>query len=80
MTKTATARRISRLHAYKPGDASWRAQQAQVDGDIEGLSCDPDADRRVAEMDASGIEPRKQIESLKAYFRRPQMGHTRGGA
>jgi hypothetical protein len=80
MTKTATAKRMSRLHAHNPADAAWRAQQAQVDADIEGLSRDAAADRLVAEMDASGVEPRKQIERLKTYFRRRQMGHTLGGA
>lgn len=80
MTKIPTAKRISRLHARNPADAAWRAQQAQVDADIEGLSRDTDAARLVAEMDASGVEPRKQIERLKTYFRRRQMGHTPGGA
>ena len=51
MTKTATAKRIGRLHAHNPADAAWRAQQAQVDADIEGLSRDAAADRLVAEME-----------------------------
>jgi hypothetical protein len=80
MTKPAPAKRISRLHSQNPADAAWRARQAQVDADIEGLSRDPVADRLAAEMDASGVEPRKQIARLKTYFRRRQMGHTPGGA
>ena len=60
---------MSRLHSKDPADAAWRARQAQVDADIEGLSRDPVADQLVAEMTASGVPPRQQIERLKAYFR-----------
>lgn len=60
--------RPSRLHSGDAADAVWRAQQAHVDADIEGLSRDREADRLVAEMDAAGIEPERQIERLKAYF------------
>jgi hypothetical protein len=80
MTKPATAKRIDRLHSQNPADAAWRARQAQVDADIEGLSRDAGADQLIAEMDASGVEPHKQIERLKNYFRRRQMGDTPGGA
>jgi hypothetical protein len=79
MTKTVMTKRIGRLHARNPADAAWRAQQAQVDADIEGLNRDAAADRLVAEMDASGVEPRQQIKRLKAYFRCRQMGHIPGG-
>ena len=80
MTKLATSKRIDRLHAQNPADAAWRARQAQIDADIEGLHRDDDADRLIAEMDASGVPPRKQIARLKTYFRRRQMGHTFGGS
>jgi hypothetical protein len=62
-------RRVSRLHSKDPADAAWRAQQAQVDADIEGLARDAEADRLVAEMDAMGVEPREQIKRLIRYFK-----------
>jgi hypothetical protein len=62
-------KRPSRLHSQNPIDAAWRAQQAQVDSDIEGLSRDPEADRMTAEMDARGVDIREQIKRLKTYFR-----------
>jgi hypothetical protein len=62
-------KRVSRLHSKDPADAAWRARQAQVDADIEGLARDPEADRLIAEMDASGVPHRQQIKRLKAYFR-----------
>jgi hypothetical protein len=80
MTKPATAKRISRLYTDNPPHAAWRAQQAQVDADIEGMSDDPAADRFVAEMDSSGIKPRQQIERLKTDFRSRQVGRTLEGA
>ena len=59
---------LGRLHSKNPADAAWRAQQAHVDADIEGLSRDPLADLLSAEMNAAGIDPAQQIERLKAYF------------
>jgi hypothetical protein len=67
-----SSKRVSRLHSKDPADAAWRARQAQVDADIEGLSRDAEADRLVAEMDSSGVAPRQQIKRLKAYFRARQ--------
>ena len=46
---------LSRLHSKRAEDAAWRERQADVDADIEGLSRDPEADRLMAEMDASGV-------------------------
>jgi len=72
-----STRRVSRLHSQDPADAAWRARQAQVDADIEGLSRDPGADRLVAKMQAAGVAPRQRIEKLKVYFRarqNPKMG------
>jgi hypothetical protein len=69
-------RRISRLHSKDPADAAWRARQAHVDADIEGLSRDNRADQLVADMEASGIAPRQQIEQLKSYFRNRQSHKT----
>ena len=60
--------RLSRLHSRRSEDAAWREQQADVDADIEGLSRDPEADRLMAEMDASGVPINDQIKHLKAYF------------
>lgn len=70
--------RVSRLHSKDPADAAWRARQAHVDADIEGLSRDAGADKLVADMEASGVAPRQQIERLKAYFRARQT-HKMGG-
>ena len=67
-----SSKRVSRLHSKAPTDAAWRAQQAQVDADIEGLSRDAEADRLSAEMAAAGVAPRQRIERLKAYFRARQ--------
>jgi hypothetical protein len=70
MPKPSTANSLGRLHTQNPSDAAWRAQQAQVDADFEGLSRDTEADGLVAEMDASGVGIREQISRLKTYFRR----------
>ena len=68
-----SSKRVSRLHSKDPADAAWRAQQAHVDADIEGLSRDAGIDRFVAEMAAAGIAPRQRIERLKAYVRARQQ-------
>lgn len=60
--------RLSRLHSHHVDDAAWRARQAQVDADIEGLSHDPEADRLIAEMETRGVPIEDQIERLKAHF------------
>ena len=78
MTKRAPAKRIDRLHSKNPADAAWRAQQAQVDSDIEGLSRDARIDRFVDEMKASGVAPRQQIERLKIYLRRRAVESRKG--
>ena len=77
MTKPAAGKRTDRLHSQNPTDAAWRAQQARVDADIEGLRRDEEIDRFVDEMKASGVAPRERIERLKAYVRArqsPKMG------
>lgn len=71
------SRRVSRLHSKDPADAAWRAGQAQVDADIEGLARDAGIDRLFDEMQASNIAPRERVKRLKAYFRvhrNPNMG------
>nr|WP_294506040.1 hypothetical protein [uncultured Rhodopila sp.] len=78
MDRMQKQRPISRLHSKDPAAAAWRAQQAQVDADIEGLSRDPAADRMVADMDAQGISPRDQIARLKAYFKARQEQKSAG--
>ena len=62
-------KRPDRLHSQNPTDAAWRAQQARVDADIEGLGHDAGIEQFVDEMRASGIPPRQRIERLKAYVR-----------
>lgn len=80
MPRPAAAKPPGRLHSKNPVDAAWRAEQAQIDADIEGLSRDAAADQLIAEMDAAGLDPRQQIKRLKAYFRRRQSNHTIGGS
>jgi hypothetical protein len=72
MTKSATIKRIDRLHSQNPTDAAWRAHQAQVDADIEGLHRDAEIDRFTSNMKASGLAPRERIKRLKAYVRARQ--------
>ncbi len=77
MANPAPAKRIDRLHAKNPTDAAWRAQQARVDADIEGLRRDAGIDRFAANMEAEGVAPRQRIERLKAYVRarqNPKLG------
>lgn len=59
----------SRLHSKDPADAAWRAQQAHVDADIEGLARDPALDRLVAEMRARGLGPSERIKALVNHNR-----------
>ena len=73
-----TAPPNSLLYSNDPAAAAWRAKQADVDADIEGLSRDREADRMIAEMDAQGVDPRQQIERLKRYFR-SRKGQTATG-
>jgi hypothetical protein len=47
-----------------PTDAAWRARQAQVDADIEGLHRDAGIDQFVANMEAEGVAPREKVQSL----------------
>ena len=60
---------ISRLHSKDPADAAWRAQQAQVDADIEGLARDDDGARMIAAMRAEGRGPIERIRVLVNHFR-----------
>jgi hypothetical protein len=64
MTKPTTTKRIDRLHSQNPTDAAWRARQAQVDADIEGLHRDAGIDQFVANMEAEGVAPREKVQSL----------------
>jgi hypothetical protein len=68
----------SLLYSNDPAAAAWRANQADVDADIEGLSRDREADRMIADMDARGVDPLQQIERLKRYFR-SRKGQTATG-
>jgi hypothetical protein len=57
----------SRLHSKRAEDAAWRAGQAHVDADIEGVSRDEDLSRFVAEMKASGVPVAERIKRLKHH-------------
>ena len=61
-----STRRLSRLHSHHAEDATWRASQAQVDADIEGLARDPEISRFVSDMKAAGVPVRERIKRLKA--------------
>ena len=73
-------RRLPRnpMYSQDADAAAWRSEQAHVDADIEGLARDPEADRMVAEMDASGVPIERQIERLKAYFKGQRNGKPLG--
>lgn len=60
---------VSRLHSRNPVDAAWRAQQADVDSDIAGLSRDPKTEAMIAEMRARGLGPHERIKILVKHFR-----------
>lgn len=60
-------RRHSRLHSKRPEDASWRAEQAHVDADIEGLSRDVELSRFVSGMKAAEVPVGERIKRLKAH-------------
>lgn len=59
--------RLSRLHSRRAEDAAWRASQAHVDADIEGITRDPEVSRFVADMKAAGVPVRERIKRLKAH-------------
>ena len=73
MTKRST-KPISRLHSKDPADAAWRAQQAHVDADIEGLARDQEGARMIAAMRAEGRGPRERIKMLVDHFRANKGG------
>lgn len=58
---------LSRLHSKRAEDAAWRAKQAHVDADIEGLARDADLSRFVADMKAAGVPVGERIKRLKAH-------------
>jgi len=59
--------RLSRLHSKRAEDAAWRAAQAHVDADIEGIGRDADLSRFVCDMKASGVPVGERIKRLKAH-------------
>ena len=58
---------MSRLHSHHAEDAAWRAEQAHVDADIEGLARDPEVSRFVSDMKVAGVPVRERIKRLKAH-------------
>ena len=69
--------RLSRLHSKRGEDAVWRAQQAHVDADIEGLARDADLGRLVSDMKAAGLPAVERIKWLKAHVTARQRSHSR---
>lgn len=57
------------MYGDDPASRAWRAEQARVDADIEGLARDPAAESLLAEMDRDGLSDEEQIERLTAYYR-----------
>lgn len=78
MVRSAPGRHIDRLHSRNPADAAWRAQQARVDADIEGLHRDAGIDRFAADMETAGLGPGQRIAKLKAYVRMRQTPKSGG--
>lgn len=66
--------RHSRLHSKRPEDAAWRAEQAHVDADIEGLPRDAELSRFIAGMKAAGVPVGERIKRLKAHVVARQKG------
>lgn len=64
----------NRLHSKRAEDAEWRAAQAQVDADIEGLSRSSEFARFVAGMKRSGVPVGERIKRLKAHVCAKKQG------
>jgi hypothetical protein len=56
------------MTSMRPEAMAWRAEQAEVDADIEGLARDPGAEALVQQMNAAGIPLDEQRERIRAYF------------
>lgn len=59
--------RLSRLHSKRIEDAEWRAAQAHVDADIEGLARSSEFARFVTDMKRAGVPVGERIKRLKAH-------------
>ena len=51
-----------------PEAMTWRAEQAEVDADIEGLADDPGSAELLRRMEAENVPPDEQRRRLKVYF------------
>ena len=69
MTKKDKFETDLRFNDATPEGAAYRAEQAAIDADIEGLARDEGAERLIAEMDKLGLSPEERIERLSRYFR-----------
>jgi len=47
---------------------AWRAQQAEVDADIEGLADDQESAELLEQMERAGVSPDEQRARMIAYF------------
>jgi hypothetical protein len=47
---------------------TWRAEQAEVDADIEGLADDPGSAELLRRMEAENVPPDEQRRRLEVYF------------
>lgn len=59
----------SRLHSKTSTDAAWRAAQAHVDADIEGLARDANIDKFVSDMREKGVGPKQRIKLIVEYYK-----------
>ncbi|WP_143103261.1 hypothetical protein [Albimonas pacifica] len=55
--------------SQSPEARAWRAKQAEVDSEIEGLPRDPEAAALAAQMERDGVPDEEQIARLIAYFK-----------
>ena len=54
--------------SMRPEAMAWRAEQAEVDADIEGLADDPGSAELLRQMEAENVPPDEQRRRLKVYF------------
>jgi len=52
-----------------PASAAWRAEQARVDADIEGLHSDPETEALMAQMRRDGLSPAEKRARLDEHFK-----------
>jgi hypothetical protein len=62
-----------------PEAMAWRAEQAEIDADIEGLADDPGSAELLRRMEAENVPPDEQRRRLRAYFEEHEHRLTAAG-